>query len=341
MGEQYIDYFPRTTELIVTPALSTFSTILALLLSLITKSFRDPLGEIITWINFMDLLHCLPKILPLFFRIRSLENCLVLEGVTHFGIISSILWITFFGYALLVYTRSQHMDAVAQKLCYFRVIGILIPMIFAFSASFFGNFIEYKHATDHSTATCVHLIIPGDFNYSYFVFRFLPITLSIIVSLGIYIKVILSLRSTQEVKSANTTLLIYPAVCFVCWTPSLTINMIQVTSSIMTESIVLIQIFRALSQLQGFFDVILYRGVLACLCNQGYKLFGRLTDQQRHHTSLLDIWNTVVQDRAKSDITRSHDRGYTRIGQIDQSTKMERRSRSSRHSSSYPSEESL
>lgn len=263
-SQEYI-FFPADS--IVYPLISS-TAILAVLASFyFTKaSMKNPLNKMVIAINLADLVFVLTKASASVIEPINDVHCKFLQVSAQSGIISSVFWGAFFGHALYIVAKYYQGDQIAKYMINYVIFGVFVPIGLSFG-SIFTDYVVYS-ATNGGV--CVHRLAAGQVDYDSLIFTIIPIGIGCVLSVMWYFMAFLRIKNlVREGDKANLMMLmVYPGIMLLCWTPILIVS--TRTFFGLNSNHTFVSIARALDQLQGLFDAIVYSGLITTL-KRGYN----------------------------------------------------------------------
>lgn len=274
-SSEYTEIILFPAQALWAPILSIAATLAVIILCILQRSYNDFLGTMIMLLNFSDLIFCTAKVLGSIFIPTTDLGCKLFQMVSSAGLVSSVIITALFGHTLWVVSCSGDAELAKRNLKKYIYVGIVFPSVLAVAAVF-TNFIQ-SEIKDGSNI-CVHRVHKGDLDFTHLLFTTIPIISSLILSLIWYLLAALKLKNLLvEGKIQNLiVLIIYPAILWVCWAPYIIMSFFVMFGQ--SISLGVMTVCRALDQLQGFFDAIVFwpgtRKIVrelykrACICNK-------------------------------------------------------------------------
>ena len=257
-------FFRTEPQFLVIPAISAVATLIAVLNSLFTKVYKDPLQKMVLMINLADFLYCTARLSTGLAPPHSLLHCRSVLAVYVFGYQSGIVWGAMFGHGLYTYIKTRKVEQLSSNLKYYMLSATLLPMLISLTISTIANFLNYDTGLDK----CVHLVQPGQKDFETIFFIFVPLALTFLLNVVFYSGAIKQLRQMmkRENQKGIFILAVYPAILILCFGPFvigffLKFFGIDIPSDTMTF------IFSC-TQLQGLFDAIVYGGGITNVCRK-------------------------------------------------------------------------
>lgn len=251
----YVSFFPNTPFFVICVMISTAVTGILLLISLVAKLYKGPLGTMSFYVLLSDFLFGFPKVIAYFQPPTSFNSCNILQGISHYGLIASFFWAAFFGHAVLSMMKYQDIENLSKYISYYFILGNILPITTTIG-SMYTDFIEYLPESN----LCVHKVILDELDYQYIIYTSIPLLISCVLSIIWYILAAFRLKQLVEGQSNldYIGLMLYPAVLLICWLPNLTINTIMQLGRTVDSSVV--TGFQILGNSQGIFDSMVYGG---------------------------------------------------------------------------------
>lgn len=248
-----IAFFPNDMVSYICILISGICCLIVLACSFCTGIYKTSLGRMVANIILFDVVAYLAMILGScdFFKYDFL--CKVSETLVTGSLFSSSLWAAFIGHALLCAMEQSNSDVLKTLLPKYTFYANIMPFVFMMP-SLGINYVEYMEDQN----ICTHKMIPGKFDYTYFIFGYTPIIVPCGLSIFWYVKVLIKMRTyynmEQRVKAYK--MLLYPTMLIICWMPILTINMLTAFNIKVDQRI--IDMFENFGHLQGFLDALVY-----------------------------------------------------------------------------------
>lgn len=249
----YRDVTLYPTNHLIYPLLSTIATAIVLIVSICTKFYKKMTNIMVFAVIFSNFIFSAAMTSSAFFRPTGQLHCKILEAASIFGIVSSLLWGTFFGHVLLQATSAYRARIQPNLIRIYIALSIVIPLALSI-ASGYTSLIDF--ASDDKS--CYHRIYHSSPDYMYLAFYGLPLTILMLLNVIIYTKIILRLRSVLQTGTRRYlfVLMTYPGIILITWTPMLVVNILLEIG--VNAPQVLYPIFHILCQLQGFFQSLIY-----------------------------------------------------------------------------------
>lgn len=248
-----IPFFPSDTLLLICPFLSFIACLAALIASLSLRLYKDSMGVMSLYIIIADLCFEFPKLIACFGYEKSFHFCNIMLAFSHFGMVSSFFWAAFFAHLLFRVAKTHNVHVSKKYMTLYVVCAVVLPILHTI-ASMFTDYVEYNP----TTRSCIHTMTVGQVDYGYVFYTQLPLVMAILMSLYWYVGTILQLRHVFE-KGHDfdlLTLILYPAILIICWTPATIASTMAFFGIRPNPS--LVAVFQGLVQLQGFFDALVY-----------------------------------------------------------------------------------
>lgn len=249
-----VAFLPLGFPFAFSPILSFIANSIVVISFISLKRFPNPLSSMIFAVNFMDMLYFIPKVVTFFIPPSSPEYCRVFQMISQYAMQSSLLWSSFFGHALMLFTKKYDFNAVRHAQKYYFMVSMLVPLPIAI-LMFFYSYAGYEDGKCVLTITRYEIAA----NASYFCLFISPIVLSIIMSLTFYKMSANNLRRFIRENDTNSllTLLVYPGIIIICWMP---VSLLNLTIPLFgtNPSPTLVLALQLLAHLQGFFEAIVY-----------------------------------------------------------------------------------
>lgn len=269
----YVPFYPNDTYTMICTTVSLISAVLVLIMILVTKINREPVGSMVTSILLVDIVYCSAKAIDFLTPSHKKTNfeCQVVEIFAHFGVTASFFWSAFFGHALLLISKTHNIDSVSNVLKYYIGISTGTGVLFAAVTPLFDFVTLYDNGIDE--AYCSHKIQAGRVDWSYIILADVPLVVCCLFSIYWYVRTWSLIKNWITGGNAKVMLILtlFPAILLICWIPALILNTITIFGGQPHQSIfVLVQ---AIGNLQGFFDALAYGGsrkairdLLCCKC---------------------------------------------------------------------------
>ena len=254
-------FFPPQWEYAIAPTLTTLATALVMCQCIISKIYKSPMGAMIFWINLAEFTFCITKPLGVAYPYKNSAYCALLGGISSFGALSSVIWGALFGHALMTITTYNLTEIGRRNLRAYILFAVILPLVLGI-VSVPMRYLQYSE----TKKTCVHRLEVTEIDWSYAILRTIPIMSSVALSLIWYILAGKRLLNTKIANKAKylLTILIYPAITFCCWVPSITVNVLLMHSVSVSETITMIG--REISQFQGFLNALIYMRYERWIC---------------------------------------------------------------------------
>lgn len=255
-------FFPATS--IICPAISTIAGLCVLTAFFVGKSLREgALNIMILAINIADLIFSFTKTSTSIIKPMDEVHCKFLQSLSQGAIISSVLWGAFFGHALYAVSKFGNAEILSKYMKYYFIFGVFLPLGVALGLTF-SEYVIYSPEND---GVCIHRVRDDRMDYESIIFFIIPLTVGCVLSVVWYFMAARRIKSLflEGDKGNLAMLIIYPGITLLCWVPMLIVNAHTLLGFVPSQSLVVTA--RALDQLQGFFDAIVYGGSIAVIRN--------------------------------------------------------------------------
>lgn len=247
------DMLVSDKAIMVSISLSSFATFLVLILVTKTKLYKEPFGFMVFWVIFTDFLMSFPRLVAAVFPPQNELTCRILLSITHFGLISSLFWSSFFGHALLTFLKTEDVNAVSKVKKYYIFFAVFCVLLHS-AVVLITDYIQYSDKLN----TCVHHKIKGELDMQVMFFTTAPMAITFALSLFWYLLAAFKIRSVMRKGHGSQILkiMLYPAILFICWTPYSVANLMVDFG--LEISCVLVKLARSIGPLQGFLDCVIF-----------------------------------------------------------------------------------
>lgn len=250
----YFQFFPPISGYTVCPILSALSNVLVIFSCVYFKTYTSSLGKMILWINIWDFCYTFMKAFGTIYQPRDDLACQVFQGIAQVGLLSSVIWGSFFAHALLKVIENKNEKSLKRFMKYYVSSSLIVSFGLSGVLIFTGSF---KYEKD--LGECIHWIYYDKPDYSTLFYLFIPILVCCALSIVWFVKAANRFENTLgEGKRSKyfITLMVYPAIVLFCWTPMLVVFIFVFAGNSQSHS--LVPMVQALNQLQGFFDAMVY-----------------------------------------------------------------------------------
>ena len=252
----YLIVFPVKMPYLAVTILSCVSTFAVIVVAIMLKAYKKPLGTMILGITISDFVFTLTKTMGSIFIPQTGFLCNLLQTICLYGIVSSVMWGAFFGHALLITSKTFQVELLEKYKKYYIVFGSITTLGYEM-LNLLTNNVEYL-PDETGVVRCIHITYPGTFDYAFSLFLTFPVLSGIILSVIWYVKAAKNLRVL--IKGDNVkhllTLIVYPAIMLICWFPLIAVNALSqfgVAVSLQLQALVL-----AFAQMQGLINALVY-----------------------------------------------------------------------------------
>ena len=285
----HIRFFERRPEYLITPALSAFATLIAILNCLFTKLYNDPLQKMVLFINLADFLYCATYLSSIFITTYTDTYCRITFPVYVFGNQSAMIWAAMFGHGLYTYIKTRKIEKLSSNLKYYMFFAVLLPLLFAASISAFTDY----QKSDPQRHACVHKI-EGEPDYSSLFILFLPLYLYFLLNLIFYAVAIKKLRGLLKEENQGGVLILamYPAVLILCYVPCGVGYLYSFFGGKVSTPVR--NWLYSVAQLQGFFDAIVYGGGITNVCKKFKRMICICSEDDFNHETINIYKETEV-----------------------------------------------
>ena len=205
--------FTKFLACVVSLGLSSF----AFFTSFLLKHFKGSINVMIHGIILSDFCYSLFAILLYKLNIHTQELCNVIASVETYARISSFTWSACFAHALVSAFDIQDPGTFKIRVRWYCFLSLFIPLFFAV----YLNIIEYyqPYILPSGVSVCSHNFAGDSFDLQMFTLYSLPLTLVFLYTAGCFFLAIAKMRGggSREL----LTLLIYPIITILCWSPYL------------------------------------------------------------------------------------------------------------------------
>ena len=275
---QEMIYFPLKISSLFTVLISAIATGIVVLLSLIFRLYKKPFSAMVLAINIAHVLFYYSKLSVLVFPPQSDLHCKILSIINVFGLESAAIWGALFAHAFYIIIKHQGTSEITRMMKYYVPIAVLVPLINGV-VSFLSDYLVFSD----KEATCVHRIYFGHIDVKQIFFGSIPVWSACVASLILYKLAINKIAQLQNAEAGTELyiLLIYPGIFLLCWGPIL---IVQATVQFgATPSETLIKVLIALTNLQGFFDALVYgRSIREALNESITRCLGKNIKKEGH-----------------------------------------------------------
>lgn len=252
---QDLVFFPRNVEYQISVLLSAIAATIIVLLSLILKLYKEPLGFMVLFMNFAHISFCYSKFSVVIYPPRTELHCRIITVMNIFGIESAAIWGALFAHAFSIVVKYQELCEAQLRVMIskYLLIAVNLPLISGIVASLTGHLIYSQ-----KEGTCVHRVYTDRIDFSSNVYVFIPIWISCIASIILYKKSMTELNGLRgrPPNSKFYVLMIYPSILVLCWGPhSVAQTVLQMGASLNRT---LLAVFIFMTNMQGFFDAVAY-----------------------------------------------------------------------------------
>mgnify|MGYP000959180366 FL=1 len=293
-------FFASSVPFVTIVTLSTISTCTILIISITARLYKEPLSKMVFWIIFADFIFCLPKLIILINVQKSFQFCNIIQGISHFGLISSFHWAACFAHGILIALKTREIESLAPYFRHYLFWTIIVPVINTI-ISMCTEYISYVEETN----TCVHYVIQGEVDYEYIFYTGLPLLISCMISLMCYGVVSCRLREIlASVPAAGViNLLVFPILLLICWLPNLTTNILIIMGVQVNQT--LVSIFQIVGHSQGLLDALVYGGsnktirkklLNMCICRRPPSILTDTSKEDRESFVSSDLNESLVHD---------------------------------------------
>lgn len=246
-----IDYLSATLPNIIAPILSWISVSILITFCLVKKLVRDTMEKMIMWINFSILIYTSTKVSVLFYPPQNDQYCKVMETISQFGIVSSILWVMSFGHALMMYAKTSNTKVISNGYKYYVGLCLFFSLLVAVLVFTMSKVVSYENGK------CVRNIPHNTIEYKFILSRLIPILATLGVCAYCLRKTIVYLRAQAIPIDTGLVfvLIAFPAMCLICWTPTLVMH-VFLTFWPEAAGEAFIQTVRSVAMLHGFLNVV-------------------------------------------------------------------------------------
>ena len=243
------------TAPVVASAISVLASTIAVLSSLATKNYKQPLAKMALFLLIGDIVFFVPKVIVGFKYPKNELFCQIIVGIVEFGGNSSFFWAPAFAHAFYIVVKCADSQAVIKYMNCYYLFAIYLQIPYGIAAAVMPEYVTY----DTNKKECVHTPPPeGNFDTEYFFFAVVPLILVVIPCFIWYamgIRRIKSYLNQIECKDLSAVVL-YPGILLICWLPILISVILRYFNIKVNETIMLG--FQALANSQGLFDSIVY-----------------------------------------------------------------------------------
>ena len=285
--------FTPPLEHIITPTLSTFATLIAILNCLFTKLYNDPLQKMVLMINLADFLYCGVYASSYFVKTYTDAYCRIAFAVYNFGLQSAMIWAAMFGHGLYTYIKTRKIEKLSSNLKYYMLFAVLLPLLFAVSISLFTDYLKLDKHRLTNTMKCLHNT-NGEKDYESLLYVYLPINVCFLSNLVFYTVAIKKLRRLlkEENQGGVFFLAAYPGILIVCFVP-MGVGFLLTFVGVNLSAAVRRWLW-SLTQLQGLFDAIVYGGGITNVCRNLKRIICICSKDDPHAESISIYKETEV-----------------------------------------------
>mgnify|MGYP000892793764 FL=1 len=251
----FVAIFSTNPYPLAAAAISIVAALLALLVIMSSRHYKEPLGKMIFWLLLGDLFFYLPKVVLGFPYEKSDFICSLGIIPSKFGMSMAFFWSTAFAHAF--YSAIRHDDAgvIHKNMKYYVIINTTLSISQAVAAGL-TDFIQF----DEDSKGCVHFLNEGAIDYLMIFLGQLPLGGVCLLSIIWYLLGLWLLRKRFPFANRRDLLsiLLYPTILLVCWLPVMGLSL-STSFGVVFEKNILIYA-EILGNLQGFFDALAYGG---------------------------------------------------------------------------------
>ena len=248
--------FPVKMPYLAVTILSCVSTFAVIVIAIILKAYKEPLGMMVLGITISDFIFTFTKIMGSIFVPQTDSICNLLELICLYGIVSSVMWGAFFGHALLIISKTFRVELLEKYKKYYIIFGSIATLGYQMLNLLINQTESWTDQTGEKK--CIHRTFPGTFDYTFWIYLAFPLLLGFTLSVIWYAKAAKNFRVLIAGDNAKhlLTLIVYPAIMLICWFPLIAVNILSqfgVTVSLQVQALTL-----AFGQLQGLLNALIY-----------------------------------------------------------------------------------
>ena len=277
-----MNYFPVGLGSLIPVLLSAITISIVILLSLYLKLYKRSLSLMVLAINIAHVFFYYTKLSVLVFQPSSDFHCRILSITVNFGLESAAFWGAMFAHGFYITLKHQSTNQLPYMMKYYLLFAVLAPLINGFSC-FFAHFLIYSE----TERTCVHHIYSDRIDVPFLIFANIPVGTACLASIILYKMSINQIAMLQETKAGAElyVLMIYPGILIFCWGPTLVLQTLMQFGVVPHPT--LVNTFVLLSNLQGFFDAVVYgKNIRDALRGKGDNLAEPQTIIEQSHRSI-------------------------------------------------------
>lgn len=245
--------FPHDIFHLISVNVSTITTFLIIVVSLHTKLYKEPFGNMVLWIMVADLLFSATKGIGMISGPSSTRiGCQIISTSSDIGVLASYFWSASFAHALFNIILYQDLTAISKNRRLYNLIVVISSIVIGVSGCLMG-----RVQISSKTGECVHAINSA-LDYSFWLVIGVPVFISTVLSIFWCSRAILRLKKSfaQAHWREILLLLLYPVILIFSWGPITVAAFLNLLGVPLTTDLLLA--FNVTCRLQGFLDAIVY-----------------------------------------------------------------------------------